>query len=419
MMNRLINILKNKGLDGYFISETNTETYQLYFVKENVETIRAGEFKDYSVTIYVKHDNKLGDANFTVSSSFSDEEINEIVDNAKANALNIFNEPYELVKNEHAEFKGDIKSLKDIAENLKEAIFSVKGNSGAKLNATEIFVNKIDRHVVNSNGLDKKDCSYKFMIETIPTFDKEKESVEIYACKEFSDFTNEEIASYIKEKLYEVEARANATKIDLDKTLDVTIRSDEILSLLYEYVDNLNYATIYSKSNVINKGDNIQKGSGDRINLTMKNKVKGCSESSEFDRDGSSFKEIKLYENGEAINEFGGNRYSQYLKKECTGNLPIIELDLGSLTKEDLKDKTYLECLQFSGIQCDLLSDYIGGEVRLAILHKDDKEIPVCGFSISGKLSEVLNEIKFSNKIVSIPGYSGPSFALLKDLQIL
>lgn len=419
MIKKLIDILNSKKLDGYFIEEVDRETYQLYFVKENVETVRSGSFKDIAVTVFVKHDGKLGDAKVNVSPSSSSEEISEVIDNAITNAMNVYNEPYELVKDEKCEFKGTNKSLKEMAEDIRDAIFSVKGSNGSKLNATEIFVNKINRHVLNSNGLDKKETKYHCMIEAIPTFDKKDSSVEIYAQKNFSDFTKEEISTYIKEKLYEVEARANAKKLELDKVLDVTIRAEELSEVLDEYSWQLGYSTLYSHSNIINVGDDIQKGNGDKLTITMKNKVSGCSNSVEFDSEGSSFKETIIIKDGKAVNVFGGNRFAQYLNKPNTGNLPINVVNTGTLSKDDLKNKTYLECLQFSGIQCDILNDYIGGEVRLAILHKDGLEIPVCGFSIAGKLSEVINEIKLSKDKDTLPYYSGPAFALLKDLQIL
>ena len=72
-----------------------------------------------------------------------------------------------------------------------------------------------------------------------------------------------------------------------------------------------------------------------------------------------------------------------------------------------------------SGIQADLFNDYVGGEVRLAILHKDGKSIPVTGFSISGKLSEVINSVKFSKKRCKEPNYFGPEFAYFSNFHIL
>ena len=138
-----------------------------------------------------------------------------------------------------------------------------------------------------------------------------------------------------------------------------------------------------------------------------------------FDEEGSNLIDKTIIKDGVVRDFYGSNVFSQYVKKENTGNLRIIQLEKGSLNVEDLNGQTYLECLQFSGIQCNILSDYLGGEVRLAILHIGDKKIPVGGFSISGKLSEFISHVKLSNKTSKLPNYFGPSFMLLKDFNVL
>ena len=82
------------------------------------------------------------------------------------------------------------------------------------------------------------------------------------------------------------------------------------------------------------------------------------------------------------------------------------------------KTGKYLEVVSMSGLQVDFFSDYIGGEVRLAYYHDGDKAIPVTGVSISGKLSQVLNNIRFSSETTVQGGYVGPSKAALQDMQI-
>ena len=48
-----------------------------------------------------------------------------------------------------------------------------------------------------------------------------------------------------------------------------------------------------------------------------------------------------------------------------------------------------------------------------------EKKIPVTGISMSGKLSEVLNSIRLSEKTVAKDNYKGPAIALLKNLSII
>ena len=421
MIKRLVKLLSQCGLDGYLINQENRETYQLFFVKDKVETVRGGSFTEAEITVYLKHDGFLGDSKFKAFASSSDEEILAAISAAKTKALSINNKPYDLVAKEVLEDNNqDDSSLKEIAKDIANAIFSVKGHERSKLNATEVFVNRINKRVVNSLGLDKSSHSYKFMIETIPTYDGEKESVEIYAQHNFSVFSQKEIEEYIAEKLFEVEARGNVQKEQLPSNMNVMLREEEIETILSEFVYQLTYSALFNQRNALNVGDKVQEeGDCDLITLTMKGNIKGCSESALFDNDGSSFKEKVILNKGVVSGFFGGNRYSQYVEQENTGNLELSELALGSLSKDSLANEEYLECLQFSGLQCDYLNDYVGGEVRLAIWHKDGQKIPVTGFSISASLKEMLSHARLADYDVHSPRYHGPKFIYFKNMTVL
>ena len=71
-----------------------------------------------------------------------------------------------------------------------------------------------------------------------------------------------------------------------------------------------------------------------------------------------------------------------------------------------------------SGRQVDFYSDYIGGEIRLAYYHHQGKQIPLTGISISGKLSMVLNNIRFSGDCCVMGSYSGPRTVLISDMAV-
>jgi PmbA protein len=72
-----------------------------------------------------------------------------------------------------------------------------------------------------------------------------------------------------------------------------------------------------------------------------------------------------------------------------------------------------------SGLQLDILGDYIGGEVRLAYFVDGDKVVPMTGISISGKLSDALNSIRLSDTRVCDGRYLGPECALLDGIEIV
>ena len=71
-----------------------------------------------------------------------------------------------------------------------------------------------------------------------------------------------------------------------------------------------------------------------------------------------------------------------------------------------------------SGIQTDFCSDYVGGEIRLAYWHDGETIRPVTGVSISGKLSDVLNHIRFSANCTLCGSYCGPEKAVIEGMNI-
>ena len=76
MKNVLVDILRaERSISGYRITDSKTESYELFFVHRSLETVRATDTNETSVTVYVEHDGKLGDATFTVYGSMSDEDV--------------------------------------------------------------------------------------------------------------------------------------------------------------------------------------------------------------------------------------------------------------------------------------------------------------------------------------------------------
>ncbi len=94
-------------------------------------------------------------------------------------------------------------------------------------------------------------------------------------------------------------------------------------------------------------------------------------------------------------------------------------MEKGTLTDEELGKAPYLECVSLSGLQLDLYNDYIGGEIRLAYYRDGEDVVPVTGISMSGRLSEVLANIRLLDKTRVFENYGGPYKVLLKGMEIL
>ena len=99
--------------------------------------------------------------------------------------------------------------------------------------------------------------------------------------------------------------------------------------------------------------------------------------------------------------------------------MDCIEVAAGTMTKERLAGERYIECASLSGLQVEIFSDYIGGEIRLAYLHENGVVRPVTGITFSARLSEVLKDARLSTEKVTERSYEGPSFMLLKNVSLL
>ena len=413
----------NPQVSDYRIRLSAKESYESFYVKGKLETVRCTDTCDKIVTVYVDHDGFKGDSQFFVYPSTTESELDELIEKAVEKALLLNNKMYTLPENETGEFEVESNfsafTLPQLSAKIAEAVFSANTLENADLNSVEIFVNRHTDTVCNSRGIHKTQVRFDAMVEAIPTYNGEKESVELYQQYNFSAFDAETVAKEIAEKLQEVKARAAAVTPDFALSCPVVLNKQELSELFGSISHDLNFATVYSHAGLFHKGDAIQEApSGDTITITMAGSLPGNIRSACFDGDGMTLKPTKIVGNGKAIAYYGDNRFGQYLEEVPTGNLRCIQVDTGSACQKCLTAAPYLEVLSMSGLQVDFFNDYIGGEIRLATYCDGEKAIPVTGISITGSLKQVLSSIRLSTTEAVFDGYCGPDKAILKEMKI-
>ena len=414
---------ENKEVSDYKINFVGTESSELFFVGKKLETARATDVCDILVTVYKDHDGKKGESAFSVYESMTEADLKEKIAAAVTRAKLVSNEPYDIVSGKIAQ--RDVPSNfsdyepKELAALIAKAVQKADLLVSGAINALEIFVYRHETKVLNSKGVDVTEIKYDAMIEAIPTWNENGESVELYEAYRFTEFDEAEIIAEINEKMREVRDRRHAAKPAEKIEADVVLNMQEAGELFSELAGDLNYASVYSHLNLHKLGEDLQHGDGDKITITMKGEMKGSDYSAAFDSDGFELADKTIVENGKVTGYYGMNRFAAYLGEKPTGNLRCVGVNAGTLSDGELEKTTYLECISLSGLQLDLYNDYIGGEIRLAYLHKDGKTIPVTGISMSGRLSNVLSSIRLSDKVKVRRNYGGPYKVLLKGMEIL
>ena len=415
----------SKAISDYKINLRQKESFELFFVKGKLETVRTTDTCDRTVTVYVDHDGFRGDAQFYVYPSTTEAELNALIEEAARNARLICNAPYALPEGTRQEqvqaLPGNLgnEDPRKLAQELAKATFEANTVPGGSLNSVEVFLNHYTGSVCNSRGLHKTQTWWTGMVEAIPTFNGPDQSVELYEQYNFSAYDREALMQEIAGKMTDVKARYEAKKPDFPLDCPVILHKLEMNDLITAFAQDLNYATVYSHGNLYHKGDRVQKDPvGDLLSLTMKGSVPGNVCSAGFDGDGLDLGEIRLIHEGVVENYYGSNRFGQYLGEKPTGALGCMCLKPGSVTEKDLAGKPWLEVISMSGLQVDFFNDYIGGEIRLAYYHDGDKALPVTGISVAGKLGQVLDHIRLSQDIAAYDGYCGPATAVLTHMHI-
>ena len=425
-MKTVIELLRDDpALSGWRVTEKATASYELFFVHRKLETVRSTDTVSTGVTVYVDHDGKRGDSSFPVYRSMSEADVAAKIKSAVARARLVDNAPYELPAGGtlSAALPTDLdkEDPKMLAMRIADAVYAADDVPGGSINALEIFLYRDTVRVRNSRGVDKTQTVHRVMIEAIPTFTDDKQSVELYEDHRFTAFDPEKVTAEIAEKMREVRDRAAAQKPATPMKVNVVLRPKEIEALVGELAYDLNYASVYAHANLHEIGDDLQEnGTGDKLTVTMKAIVEGSENAAYFDEDGTELTDTRVLENGKVTAYFGSNRFGQYLGVEKpSGALRCCRVEPGTLTEEQLAAAPYVECVSLSGLQLDLYNDYIGGEIRLAYYFDGEKTVPVTGISMSGKLSAVLAGMRLSEKTEISGAYEGPAKLLMQDIAIL
>ena len=423
-MNTIIRHLRaHQGVCDYKINLNRKESYELFFVKGSLETVRNTDNTDKEVTVYVDHNGFRGHAAFFVYPSTTEEDLERLIEEAVRKAKLIENPAYSLPGGETGEYAVETNftgfDAAELAASIANRVFDSNTMSVTSLNAVEIFINRITETVANSRGLHKKQVRWTAMVEAIPTATGDGESVELYEQYNFNALDLDALGREIADKLAQAKSRLEARRMEIPGSPRVILNAQELKELFWNFADDLEYPSIYGHHNIYKKGDAIQTApEGDPLSITMCAALPGSAASRCIDTDGLTLEQMRIVESGKAVAYHGSNRFGQYLGETPTGVLPCIRLEPGTAEEAEFANGPYLEVLSMSGIQTDFYSDYVGGEIRLANFHDGEKIVPVTGISISGKLSDVLNHIRFSKKCTLNGSYYGPEKAVIEGMNI-
>ncbi len=408
-------------IPAYRIMQTDTASYEMFFVKGKVETVRCVDTRDLEVSVYVDHDGKTGSSTVQIYPTRSVEEITADIRRALRRARLIFDQPYTLPEGgkEVYEDTPTDRSPAEVAADVADAVLTAQAPQGAEVCALEIFVTDTACRVINSRGVDKTQKKRTVMFEYIPACSGEEGSVELYQSDMRTAWDTAALREDVSRYMEDVAARLQAKLPQEPIHCPVILPVGEIAGLMQTLAFDMSYRAVYNHANLYEIGDDIQKdAAGERLTLTACAQATDSPRSAHFDVDGCALTDRVLLRDGVCVGRFGSHRFAEYLGEEATGELPCLHLAPGTMRAEQLLSEEHLACVAMSGLQVDLFNDYIGGEVRLAYWFDGERRIPLTGISISGKLSDVLRTVRLCSECACKDGYVGPSLMRLDGMTI-
>lgn len=412
MINRIIAILEQCGIGVWRITESKSETAELYFVKKELDIPRKKELTQIRVDVFrdmEKNGAKLrAMTNAILAPGMSDGEIEARLRDAYFAASFAGNPWFELPapeKEAHLPSSSDLAALspEDAAMQLADALFSIDTEKDAFLNSVEIFVTKSTKHIVGSNGLDVSfdKCTAEGEIVAQCVTPKD---VEQFRSFEYDTLNLEGIKERALGAIRDVRARASSTQPPKGGEYDVILTGEHIGTVLEYYGARSSAMMIVPGYSQWKQDENVQgeNVTGEKLRLSLQS-------SDPFSGEGIRMEKRALISDGVLKLIHGDARFCYYLGMKPTGHYNKIACDNGTVPYKALCTEGVLEPVSFSDFQMDVMDGHFKGEIRLAILHHADGSSEyLTGGSVNGSLTDAQGKLLFSTERYADSSYEGP-----------
>lgn len=420
MLTRIQNALSECGITLWRIRENREETAELFFVRRALDMRRAKDVCKYEVTVFRDGNGEKptrGSTSVTLLASMSDGKLKEELQSAYFAAQFAANPHFELpdpVKAPPIEKTGALANapLAESAGAMAKALFAPDTREDAFVNSAEIFVSRISRRILSSEGTDvlytDANVNGEFVVQC-----KEPEDVEMHHTFSYNELDTEALTEKVAEALTFVCDRASAARVLKSGCYDLILSGNAVASVLSYYVSRSDASMLYARYSGWKCGDEVQGGevTGEKLNLTL------CA-TVPYDAEGIPMQDLALVRDGKLCAVHGSNRFCRYLGVKPTGSYAKVKCENGSVSFEEMKKKPCLWAVSFSDFQMDDFSGHFGGEIRLAYLIEDGRITPVTGGSVNGSLLEAQKDLVFSTDRYLSSRFDGPYAVRLSDVSV-
>ncbi|MGN0143458.1 MAG: metallopeptidase TldD-related protein [Clostridium sp.] len=418
MIELILKVLKENGIDEYIINEIEKQSVELYLIKKDIDMNRKKHVTKYKVTVFKDNGNGTkGNSTVEIYPSMDEYEIKEVLTDAYYAAGYVKNKTSNLPqgyngKKVYADNSISKMTLEETAYKVKEALYKYDNFEKGGINSSEIFVSKINKRIVTSNNADASYEKYNIYSEFVSQW-VENSDVEIFNTFSHDDLKEEEIALMGKEAVINAGYRDKSTEAPSTGKYNVILSESSVHEFFKYYLLNAKSDMIYQGYSKFKKDDNIQGSNikGDKVNIELKSSVP-------FSNEGIVLKDTKLIENGVLKTIYGPYNYAEYLGIDIIGDFDGAVIHGGNISGDEMFEDGDLKIIRFSDFQMDEVTGDCFGEIRLALLKKGDNVTPLTGGSITVNVKDVQNDMVFSKETIDDMGVVVPKYVKLKNVEV-
>lgn len=421
MLNKIIDMLNELGVELYRINENTTSSVELFFVKKNLDMRRIADKHQYSVTVFrdfVSDDKPMrGSSMALIDAVMSDDALKSAISDAYYAASFVKNPTFALPEPKKSdcilmESKMAHQPLADTARQMASAIFAADNRKDSFVNSAEVFAQRLDERIISSTGTDVAYTKYVVKGEYVVQCSKPQD-VEQYKDFSYDELSTDALKRLVSDSLDAVEARAVAFERPDAGNYEVILTGSHLSEVLSYYLNRSCARYIYPKYSNFAVGQSVQGDGikGEKLNLTLRAK-------SPFSTEGIAMLDRTLTKDGILECVHGGARFCSYLGVAPTGDYSSLILSNGQMPIDSMRSGKRLEVVTFSDFQMDGFSGHFSGEIRLAYLYDNGQRIPLTGGSINGNIFECQSDLAFSSERYTDSTYTGPLAMLVKNVSV-
>ncbi len=425
---------KRSDLVGWTVRHVQTRGAQVYAVPQGIESQRA--VADERYLIDVLRNRTTADGSPAVGSGEASllpgEDISRAIEQATLVAGLVANPVHSLPG--PAQFPDvplcDVDLQKDASAVMLEVMERIRAAaarySEVRLSAAECFGEVCNAHLVNSRGIDAEQESTQIDIEMVlhsRKGDRESETFDERRRRRVADLDLEAaIEDRVHYTLDSLEAETppswQGPVILRNEALNVYLAGDHIRGTVIQTFASA--ASKYAGVSPWEVGKSVFRGEvrGDPLTVWANRCMPYGSASNRFDAEGLSAQRIELVHENEFAAFAAGQRYADYLQIPATGAFGNIELPAGKIPASVLLVEPYVEIVQFSWFNPDLISGDFATEIRFGYLVENGIHKPFKGGQLVGNYMDALANVRWSAETGFFGNYLGPHTARFNELKI-